>query len=125
MADENQNERRDYAKFNGVNFPQWKFGIMLKLRGKKLDQFVLGLEDIPAEVIQCDNMHTYVVDQHTRALVEPIAHINSWTSPRNCERLFINRNYTREVYRQPNFHLIMELRCNSESNWVQYFVEVT
>ena len=63
MADENQNERRDYAKFNGVNFPQWKFGVMLKLRRKKLDQIVLGLEEIPAEVIYCDNIHTYVVEQ--------------------------------------------------------------
>ena len=81
MADENQNERRDYAKFNGVNFPQWKFGVMLKLRRKKLDQIVLGLEEIPAEVTYCDNIHTHVVEQHTRASVEPSVHINLMNKP--------------------------------------------
>ena len=81
MEDENQNERRDYAKFNGINFQQWKFGVMLKLRRKKLDQIVLGLEEIPAEVTYCDNIHTYVVEQHTRAPVEPSVHINLMNKP--------------------------------------------
>ena len=45
--DDGPNERRDYAKFNGINFPQWKFGVMLKLRRKKLDQIVLGTETKP------------------------------------------------------------------------------
>ena len=48
--DDGPNERRDYAKFNGINFPQWKFGVMLKLRRKKLDQIVLGTETKPNEV---------------------------------------------------------------------------
>ena len=48
--DDGPNERRDYAKFNGINFPQWKFGVMLKLRRKKLDQIVLGTETNPNEV---------------------------------------------------------------------------
>jgi len=42
--------RSDYAKFNGINFPQWKFGVMLKLRRKKLDSIVLGTETKPIEV---------------------------------------------------------------------------
>jgi hypothetical protein len=42
--------RSDYAKFNGINFPQWKFGVMLKLRRKKLDSIVLGIETKPNEV---------------------------------------------------------------------------
>ena len=45
--DDGPNERRDYAKFNGINFPQFKFGVMLKLRRKKLDQIVLGTETKP------------------------------------------------------------------------------
>ena len=48
--DDGPNERRDYAKFNGINFPQFKFGVMLKLRRKKLDQIVLGTETKPNEV---------------------------------------------------------------------------
>lgn len=50
MDDGISNDRRDYAKFNGINFPQWKFGVMLKLRRKKLDQIVLGIEEKPTEV---------------------------------------------------------------------------
>lgn len=49
--DDNANDRRDYVKFNGINFPQWKFGVMLKLRMKKLDPIVLGIETRPVEVI--------------------------------------------------------------------------
>ena len=48
--DDGPNERRDYAKFNGINSPQFKFGVMLKLRRKKLDQIVLGTETKPNEV---------------------------------------------------------------------------
>ncbi len=50
MANESTNGQRDYAKFNGVNFPQWKFGVMLKLRRKRLDQIVLGAQQKPAQV---------------------------------------------------------------------------
>ena len=47
---ESPNGKRDYVKFNGINFPQWKFGVMLKLRRKKLDSIVLGTETKPVEV---------------------------------------------------------------------------
>jgi hypothetical protein len=53
MATQNlsANELRDYAKFNGINFPQWRYGVMLKLRRKKLEKLVLGQDPKPAEVI--------------------------------------------------------------------------
>ncbi|KZS02033.1 Uncharacterized protein APZ42_001085, partial [Daphnia magna] len=51
MATQNlsANELRDYAKFNGINFPQWRYGVMLKLRRKKLEKLVLGQDPKPAE----------------------------------------------------------------------------
>ncbi len=48
---ESPDRRRDYVKFNGINFPQWKFAVMLKLKKKKLDAIVLGTETKPVEVI--------------------------------------------------------------------------
>jgi hypothetical protein len=42
--------KRDYVKFNGINFPQWKYAVMLKLRKKKLEDVVLGTEMKPLEV---------------------------------------------------------------------------
>jgi hypothetical protein len=52
MADQTltNNDLRDYAKFNGINFPQWRYGVMLKLRRKKLEKIVLGTEQKPTEV---------------------------------------------------------------------------
>ena len=47
---ESPDRRRDYVKFNGINFPQWKFAVMLKLKKKKLGGIVLGTETRPAEV---------------------------------------------------------------------------
>lgn len=47
---ESPDRRRDYVKFNGINFPQWKFAVMLKLKKKKLDGIVLGTETRPVEV---------------------------------------------------------------------------
>jgi hypothetical protein len=59
MADQTltNNDHRDYAKFNGINFPQWRYGVMLKLRRKKLDGIVLGTEPKPTEV----KAHTMVM----------------------------------------------------------------
>jgi hypothetical protein len=48
---ENSEGKRDSTKFNGVNFPQWKFAVMLKLKQKKLDGIVLGYDRKPNEVI--------------------------------------------------------------------------
>ena len=48
---ENSEGKRDFTKFNGVNFPQWKFAVMLKLKQKKLDGIVLGYDRKPNEVI--------------------------------------------------------------------------
>jgi hypothetical protein len=42
--------KRDYVKFNGINFPQWRYAVMLKLRKKKLEDVVLGIEKKPTEV---------------------------------------------------------------------------
>ena len=50
MDEGSSTDRRDYAKFNGVNFPQWKFGVKPYLRRKKLDLIVLGTEEKPTEV---------------------------------------------------------------------------
>ena len=50
MTADNQSERREYAKFNGTNFPKWRFGVMLKIRSKKLEKIVLGTGTKPAEV---------------------------------------------------------------------------
>ena len=62
MAAENQSERREYAKFKGTNFPQWRFGVMLKLRSKKLEKIVLGTETKPAEVI--NYLNCYYIFNH-------------------------------------------------------------
>ena len=48
---ENSEGKRDFTKFNGVNFPQWKFAVMLKLKQKKLDGIALGNDQKPTEVI--------------------------------------------------------------------------
>ena len=48
---ESPDRRRDYVKFNGINFPQWKFAVLLKLK-KKLDGIVLVTETRPVEVIK-------------------------------------------------------------------------
>jgi hypothetical protein len=48
---ENSEGKRDFTKFNGVNFPQWKFAVKLKLKQKKLDGIVLGNDKKPTEVI--------------------------------------------------------------------------
>jgi hypothetical protein len=48
---ENSEGKRDFTKFNGVNFPQWKFAVMLKLKQKILDGIVLGYDRKPNEVI--------------------------------------------------------------------------
>ena len=50
METDKLNEKRDFPRFNGTNFPQWRFGVMLKLRAKKLDPVVLGTETKPNEV---------------------------------------------------------------------------
>lgn len=42
--------KRDYVKFNGINFPQWRYAVMLKLRKKKLEDVVLGIEKKPTDV---------------------------------------------------------------------------
>ena len=42
-------ELRDYAKFNGINFTQWQYGVMLKLQ-KKLDTIARRTETKPAEI---------------------------------------------------------------------------
>ncbi|XP_045034748.1 uncharacterized protein LOC116934903 [Daphnia magna] len=57
MATQNlsANELRDYAKFNGINFPQWRYGVMLKLRRKKLEKLVLGQDPKPAETFNDEN----------------------------------------------------------------------
>ena len=47
---ESPDRQRDYVKFNGINFPQWKFAVMLKLKKKKLGGIVLGTETRPVEV---------------------------------------------------------------------------
>jgi hypothetical protein len=49
MAD-SPDRKRDYVKFNGINFPQWRYAVMLKLRKKKLEDVVLGIEKKPTEV---------------------------------------------------------------------------
>jgi hypothetical protein len=43
--------KRDFTKFNGVNFLQWKYAVMLKLKQKKLDGIVLGNDKKTTEVI--------------------------------------------------------------------------
>ena len=50
MAADTENERRDFTRFNGTNFPQYKFAVVLKLRLFKLEQIVLGTETKPVEV---------------------------------------------------------------------------
>lgn len=47
---ESPDKKRDYVKFNGINFPQWKYAVMLKLRKKKLEAIVLGTETKPTQV---------------------------------------------------------------------------
>ncbi|EFX65886.1 hypothetical protein DAPPUDRAFT_332739 [Daphnia pulex] len=55
MATQNlsANELRDYAKFNGINFR--RYGVMLKLRRKKLEKLVLGQDPKPAETFNDEN----------------------------------------------------------------------
>ncbi len=53
--------KRDYVKFNGINFPQWRYAVMLKLRKKKLEDVVLGIEKKPTEVTR----HSIFVQKQT------------------------------------------------------------
>ena len=50
MTADTENERRDFTRFNGTNFPQYKFAVVLKLRLFNLEQIVLGTETKPVEV---------------------------------------------------------------------------
>ena len=53
MSAENKNVSRDTAhipKFDGLNFHTWKFGLMLLLRNHELQDIVLNIEKLPAEV---------------------------------------------------------------------------
>ncbi|KZS02486.1 Uncharacterized protein APZ42_000461, partial [Daphnia magna] len=62
MATQNlsANELRDYAKFNGINFPQWRYGVMLKLRKKKFEKLVLGQDPKPAEKNQITKSDVFI-----------------------------------------------------------------
>ena len=50
MSNESITERREFARFNGINFPQFRYAIMLKLKVLRLENIVLGIEPITCEV---------------------------------------------------------------------------
>ena len=40
------------TRFNGSGFSQWKFGVQILARAKKLEKVIEGIETKPAEVIK-------------------------------------------------------------------------
>ena len=50
MSNESTTERREFARFNGINFPQFRYAIMLKLKVLRLENIVLGTEPRPRQV---------------------------------------------------------------------------
>lgn len=70
---ESPDKKRDYVKFNGINFPQWKYAVMLKLRKKKLEAIVLGTETKPTQ-----ETLELVVDDVTSIVVTNQATIDAW-----------------------------------------------
>jgi hypothetical protein len=50
MTNESITERRDFARFNRINFPQFRYAIMLKLKVLRLENIVLGTEPRPHQV---------------------------------------------------------------------------
>ena len=50
MSNESITERREFARFNGINFPQFRYAIMLKLKVLRLENIVLGTEPRPHQV---------------------------------------------------------------------------
>ncbi|KAI9557204.1 hypothetical protein GHT06_017021 [Daphnia sinensis] len=39
------------ARFNGIGFSQWSFGVLLMARAKRLESIIQGTETRPIEVI--------------------------------------------------------------------------
>ncbi|KAK4030475.1 hypothetical protein OUZ56_023711 [Daphnia magna] len=57
MSNESITERREFARFNGINFPQFRYAIMLELKVLRLENIVLGTEPRPHQCGQSNHAH--------------------------------------------------------------------